>query len=430
MKKNRLSLRKIILLALFLRFFLLFTPPHVDVKNHLDWGVRFWQYGPKNFYEQIFWSVSWPNQPLGSILLFALMAKLARILFQFLWRLNLRFAAFPSFLFPFLEKNLHLILLKVPFVLADLGLGVLVYQIVKELTRKTKPALLASSLFLFNPALVYNSTVWGQTDSLINFLALLGLWLIWKNKFLGGVFFYLLSLYFKLSLIIFVPLVILLFWQKRAAWFKLLWSSVVVISFFLLISLPFVHHGNVLTWLWYLYTNRILPRQGEMLSGNAFNLWTLLYGVDFSLKEGMIIRGVRAKLWGRILFLLPAILAAVVLVFKKKELKFPDYLWLGVVNAFSAFLFLTNMHERYLYPVFPLLAVLAVQKRGLVKILAALSLIHLANLYHLWWYPRWEIIVSLFRGGEAFLPRFLSLVNFGLFLLIFKWFLADEKKSL
>lgn len=425
-------MKKIILFALLIRLFLIFTPPHIDVFNHLDWGIRFWQYGPRDFYEQIFWGVSWPNQPIGSMLLFALIAKIYTWIFQFLWQLNLKFAAFPSFIFPFLENKLHLVLLKIPFVFSDLGIGFLIYKIVENQTKKEKLALLASALFLFNPALVYNSAVWGQTDSLVNLLGLLGLWLVWKEKFFWGILGLLGSLYFKLSLIIFVPLFGLMFWQKKKNWKRIVVAGLAAFSFFLLISLPFVHHDNVFSWLWYLYTNRVLPRQGEMLSGNAFNFWTLLFGQDFALRETLPFLGLTARFWGRVFFLLVSALPTLFLFFKKKNFQFPDYLWLGAIYAFSAFLFLTNMHERYLYPIFPLLAILVLfEKRfekRLLKVFIVLSFIYLVNLYNLWWCPRWKIMVGLLTGFNNFLPRLLSLANIGIFLVVLKLFYEDEKK--
>lgn len=440
MKAKQISFRKFVLIAAALRLALIFTLPHPDVLNHVDWGVRFWQYGPRDFYEQIFWGFSWPNQPIGSILLFAAIAKIKEALFGFLWFLNLKIASFPSFIFPYLEKNLHFILLKIPFVLSDLGLGLLIYKIARDLFKKEKLALLASALFLFNPALIYNSTVWGQTDSLINFLAILGLWLFWQKKFFRGWFFYLSSLYFKLSLIIFAPLFVLMIYKKRSRIetvnpisdrakdvLRPLVSLLMAISIFLLISLPFVHHGNVFTWFWYLYTNRVLPRQGNMLSGNAFNLWSLFCGVDLSFKENLLVWGLAAKTWGRGLFLLLTGGGTLLLALKKKKLVFVNYLRLGLIYAFAAFLFLTNMHERYLYPVFPLLAILAVRERRLLWPFVLFSLIHLVNLYHLWWYPRWEPIVIFLTLFNGLFPRLFSLANLGLFLLILRWFLKDEK---
>lgn len=423
----KINLNRIVFLALLLRLILLFTSPHVDVFNHVDWGKKLWEYGPKDFYEQIFWGLSWPNQPIGSMLLFGLIAKIYTWIFQFLWQINLKIAAFPSFIFPFLEKNFHLVLLKLPFALADLGIGVLIYKIVKNQTKKVKSALLASALFLFNPALVYNSTVWGQTDSLVNLLGLLGIWGVWKKKYFWGILAFLGSLYFKLSLIIFVPLLGLMFWQKKKDWKRIMIVGLAAFSFFLLISLPFVHHGNVFSWLWYLYTNRVLPRQGDMLSGNAFNFWTLIFGQDLSLRENVPFLRLTAQFWGKVLFLLFSGLATLLLFFKKGKRKFLDYLWLGMAYAFSAFLFLTNMHERHLYPVFPLLAVLAAKDKRLLKVFTVLSGIHFINLYNLWWYPRCDFLVALLTGFNNFLPRLLSLVNIGIFVIFLKQF-YDEKK--
>ena len=92
-------MKKIVFFAFLIRLFLIFTRAHPDIGNHVDWGIKFWQYGPKNFYEQIFWGVSWPNQPVGSILLFAVMAKIYQFFFGVFWHLNLKIAIFPSFIF-------------------------------------------------------------------------------------------------------------------------------------------------------------------------------------------------------------------------------------------------------------------------------------------------------------------------------------------
>ena len=110
------KVKKVFLIALFLRLVLAgVCLSHPDINNHIDWGIKFWEYGPKDFYEQIFWGLSWPNQPAGSMYLFALVAKLNQGLFSLLWWLNLKISFFPSFIFPFLEDKLHLILLKLPF---------------------------------------------------------------------------------------------------------------------------------------------------------------------------------------------------------------------------------------------------------------------------------------------------------------------------
>lgn len=394
--------KKIILTALALRLTLIFISGyHPDILNHVDWGLKFWQYGPKNFYEQIFWGVSWPNQPVGAIYLFGIIAKLYQMIYSTLWWLNLKIPIFPSFVFPFIEHKLHIVLLKTPFILADLGIGWLIYKIIKDLTGNESKSIWGAGLFLFNPALIYNSVVWGQTDSLINLLAFLGIYLLYRKKYLFGFLSFFACLYLKLSLIIWLPILVLIIAKDLK---KVILPLVLSFGFYLLVSLPFVHHGNVFTWLWYLYTNRVLPRQGNMLSGNAFNFWTLVYSVNLGLKETVI-----TKYFGRIVTLILVIISTL-LFLKRKKRAFYDFLFLMVLYSFSFFLFMTNMHERYLYPVFAPLIVLTAA--GIVKKrwYLVLSTIHFLNLYNLWNYPKINFLKFFLEGKNFFVPRLFSLI--------------------
>ena len=49
---------------------------------------------------------------------------------------------------------------------------------------------------------------------------------------------------------------------------------------------------------------------------------------------------------------------------------------------------LTNMHERYLYPLFAPLTVLVAISEIPLFVYLLISGISLLNLYHLWWVPR------------------------------------------
>ena len=403
--------------ALILRLILIFVSGHhPDLINHIDWGEKFWQVGPKNFYENIFWRMSWPNQPLGTVCLFAFISKLSQWIFSFFWWLNIKIPLFPSLVVSFLEAKLNIILVKVPFVLADLGIGWLIYRVVSDLFKNKEKAFWGSLLFLFNPIVIYNSAVWGQTDSLVNLLALSGLWFLFKKKYYLGIFCFLTGFYFKLSLIIWLPIAALI--VVRSKEFKKIILPLILTSLFLLlISLPFVHHGNVFTWLWYLYTNRILPRQGNMLSGNAFNFWNLVFGLDLSLKESIPLFGFAAKTWGVLMTGLTFFIFTY-FYWSRKEKNFCSYLWLAIGFAFASFLFLTNMHERYLYPVFAPLTILAVAGKIKIRYLVILSLIHLLNLYQLWWYPEIAWLKMVLEAGNFFISRLLS---FTLILIFFRF---------
>ncbi len=425
------KVKKLVVLALVIRLVIAVGAQyHPDIRNHIDWGQRLWRYGPRDFYESIFWGISWPNQPPGSMYLFGAITKADELMFNGLTFLNQEIRAFPSFIMPFLEKKLSFILVKIPFVLAEIGLGWLVYRMVLKLTADKKKALLGGGLIWFNPALIYNSAVWGQTDPLINLLALMGVWLIWNKKYLWGLLAFIGSLYFKLSLIIWLPIFGLILLRNKE-WLKILLAFILSSSFYFLISLPFVHHGNVFTWLWYMYTNRVLPRQGNMLSGNAFNFWTLVFGVDLGLKETVSFLGTTARRFGRFLSgLIMMFLSGFGLIKQlKSKPKFKFYLLNLILLSLTAFLFLTNMHERYLYPVFAPSAILTALGIIPLKLFIGLTVIHWLNLYNLWWYPSLPFLRTILEWQNFALARLMSLgliLTFGYY--IYKFILLVDEK--
>jgi len=133
MAKTFSKIKNILIFALLFRIILvIISGYHPDILNHLDWGVRFLSLGSKKFYENIFWGVSWPNQPLGSMLLFAFIAVINKFLFQIILFLNNTIPIFPSFIIPVLEQNLHVWLVKLPFILSDIGIGYLIYKIIHQ----------------------------------------------------------------------------------------------------------------------------------------------------------------------------------------------------------------------------------------------------------------------------------------------------------
>jgi len=400
----------LLLIGLAVRLVFMFISQwHPDLNNHIDWGIRFLDLGPQKFYENIFWGVSWPNQPLGTMLLFALMALTKNVAFNFIEFLNQTFPFFPSFIIPFIESNIQVWSVKLPFILADLGLGFFIYKIVNEF--KPKAAIFASALFLFNPVLIYNSTIWGQTDSLINLLAISGIYLIFKRKYLFGIFLFLSCFLFKLSLIIYIPIFILLLVKKIKDWKKFILPIVLFFVFIYILAIPFAFGDkNPIQWLYYMYTNRILVRQGSMLNGNAFNLWFLLFGIDFSKSEFIKFGSLTYQTWSRILLIF--YLIPVCFKFIKSKLTLTSLFTSLLLTAFGTFIFLTNMHERYLYPIFPVLTVLIFlpNPKFTLKSLIILSIIHFINLYNLWFYPLITPIKNILIFSNFAICRVFSLI--------------------
>ncbi len=420
------KIKTILLIALLLRIFLVIVFSwHPDLLNHIDWGNRFLNLGARKIYENIFWGVSWLNQPLGTALLFASCAFLKNIIFSFFEFLNQNISIFPSSIIPILETNLHVWLVKLPFILADIGLGFLIYKIVYKF--KPKLATLAAAIFLFNPVLIYNSAIWGQTDSLINLLAISGFYFIFQKKYFAGIWLFLFGFLFKMSLIIYLPIFGLLLIKQIKDWKKMILPILLFIVFLFLIALPFKLDGfTSFRWLWYMYTNRVLVRQGSMLNGNAFNLWTLIFSIDLSKSEFTKVFGLSYQLIGRILFILSLI--PICLKFIKTKLTISSLFSALVLSAFSCFIFMTNMHERYLYPIFPLISVLLFvpKTKFNLKNLIILSVIHFLNLYNLWFYPQINLLKNFLISNNFLTCRVLSAILIIVYIKYFIDYLRSE----
>ncbi|HXG36065.1 MAG TPA: glycosyltransferase 87 family protein, partial [Dehalococcoidia bacterium] len=170
------------------------------------------------------------------------------------------------------------------FMLAD---AVLVYAIVRRL--KPSASLLpwaAAALLLFNPAFVFDTAVWGETESVALFFLLASLLagvsdrptLAWSM--LAGAFL-------TKQTILIAVLIIAVYYLLRFDWRRNLEgiSSGVIIS--LLLSLPFVLSGYppsvlidpTLAALW-VHGGTGAEKVFQVVSYDAFNLWTLVSGLN------------------------------------------------------------------------------------------------------------------------------------------------------
>lgn len=424
---DRSKTKKIIFIALFLRLILLLiSSSHPDIGNHLDWGQKLWQYGPKIFYEQIFWAVSWPNQPPASILLFGLIYKIYSLTFSFFSSINQSIPLFPSKIIPILETNLYNWLIKLPFIFSDILIGVFIYKIVNIL-KNSKLALIAMTIWLFNPAIIYNSTIWGQTDSLINLFIIISIYFFIQKKYFGWFFFYLFSLYFKLSLLIYLPIYfvisISLIKQNKNIFIDISKAFILWLIFLFLHNLPFIMDGkNFYQWIIYIYKTKVFDRQGNMLSGNAFNLWTFLFSINLSLTKDHFLYFFKTS---SLSYLLVSTCYLLSLFYAFKTKKIISSLFLV---SFFIFLFFTNIHERYLYPIFPLMSIITVINPKIIsfKKYILISLIHVLNLYNLWFYPHINILKNILIFENFLLPRILSFVLIYLFFDIFYKIISNK----
>lgn len=428
MKFSRfLMTRKLLILfvlAFVFRAVLAFVVWHPDLNNHVDWGIRFWQYGPGDFYEQNVWSFSWPNQPPGTILIFAAIRKLFEFVFAGFWWLNVTIPFFPSNIMLFFEERLYQALLKLPAILADLGIAYLIFRFLKEkgkglpAGKAGKLGLWGAGIFLVNPAVWYNSSVWGQTDPTVNFFGLLAISFLLKNRLSLSLLSIVVSLFIKASLVFLLPVILIVALRRKyplAVWARAIGISAAVIF---LLTLPF-SRGEPFSWLFELYKDKVFGWQLHLITANAFNIWAALTGIH-ERSDTLMAGPLNFRMWGYILFG-GALIPLVVKLYRTYD--YINILWVSFLVAFAIFTLSTGMHERYLYPIFPLLTLIVAFERKWLPILIGLSVIYLVNLYNFWWYPRIEFLVDILSAWDRLLPRVLGAIVTVIFIwLYFQFF--------
>jgi Gpi18-like mannosyltransferase len=240
-------------------------------------------------------------------------------------------------------NTLFLTLMKLPAVLADLGIaGILLW-----FTKKSAWGIILASLYLFSPISILDSAVWGQVDSLGVFLFLLALVLVLSKKpFLAGAI-YMVALMTKLQNMIYGPLFFLFIWQALdlRGLVKAIAGSVL---FFFLLNIEFLLTGNMARVITSLTANYdYFP----YLSLNAYNIWWMVAkGNGMGVSDKILTIGIiNAKTMGLILFASTYFLA-VLHQLKNKTIHAFFTSLVVVVGGF--FFFQTQSHDRYLFPAF------------------------------------------------------------------------------
>lgn len=394
----------IFLAAFILRFFLIPVAFHGDLYNNLSWGNALLKNGANGFYELKVWDHSAPNQPPLYILLFGLTSFLNNGIQNIIHYLNSNVGIFPSSLVWFWQNNGNIILLKLPSIFADLGIGYLIYRTFK-IRKKEKTGLILAVLWLFNPITFYNSSVWGQTDPIVNLLGLISVLALINKNLIVTILFLVISILFKGSLVIFLPIILLiLILQKHETekWFRaILISGVATI----LSSIWFHPSVDLPIWLFNLYTNRIFPGEIGYLTANAFNFWYLV-------NPGKVLDNIKyfmlsAHSWGYLFALATTI--AIVIKTRKKIMQEKTILFLLAITALTTFLFFTRIHERYLYPFFPVATILIGFMPEFVVPYLVLSFTFLLNMYNLFWAPGIPSLIATFENSQ--LPSIVSGIN-------------------
>lgn len=245
-----------------------------------------------------------------------------------------------------------LVALKAPAVLADIVTAWLIFRMWARAGETA--ALRASATYLFNPGPIFVSAVWGQVDAVGAALMLAGLWVLARMHpapVTGAVLLGVASLVKPQTAPALLPAGLALL-QIAAAdpwrrWRLLGLAAVVPLAVVALLAWPF---GLTLVGLARLLQHAagIYPYGSVM----AFNLWGAVQG--FWVTDAARWAGLPVAIWG---LALSGLAAAGVAGFAWRADARRSLLPAAAVVLLAAFALPTRVHERYLLPALPVLAV-------------------------------------------------------------------------
>lgn len=215
----------------------------------------------------------------------------------------------------------------------DFMAAIVAYLIIYEITKNKTKSVIAYAVFMLNPIFIVNSTLWAQCDMLPMFWVLLCVYFFIKNRPSLAMFFFGVAFAFKLQPLWLLPLLVILWLNKKVDLKHFLWLPVC----YLIGIIPAWIAGRPLGELLTIYLSQT-EAEGWALSLKYSNLYYLIGN------EGFIEQYHTAGVW-----LSLAVFMIVLYYIGRRKLKItPEFiLLLGAFVGLLAPFFLPQMHERY-----------------------------------------------------------------------------------
>jgi Gpi18-like mannosyltransferase len=256
-----------------------------------------------------------------------------------------------------LSKLWHAYLIKLWSVIFEFIGGFIIYKLGQKYNRP-QAGLMAGLVYAINPGVWINSSVWGQFDAIPATMLLGMLYLFEIRRPNLAALLFLIAVLTKPQSGLLVPVVLVLYFKDfrldKKSLLRLGTGLISGIALYLAIVLPFYiptakAHSlprfiDPFYWLFDLYARSI--QDYPFGTANAFNLWTLLGGQIQ--KDTLPFMGLTYFWWGNILLILGLAFAFFLLLRGGPRLY--TFAYFSFLVQFSAFMFMTKMHERYLLP--------------------------------------------------------------------------------
>lgn len=346
----------ILLAAFFLRLILSALPSfEFDESAFRFWSQRLFEVGPANFYSPDVFT----NNPLGYL--------------YFLWAIGyIKQSILPSLAFTSTDFDFFL---KLPANIADLVSSVLIFYLIKKKLGE-KFGMIASLLYILNPVVIFNSSIWGQYDSLAFVFILLSTIFLVNKKIpeLAAVFFAIAYVVKPQSLSFAPALGLAMLTQSKPLRISSSAGALIVTS--LLLFIPFFPNDPLGGFF---YVNFGSAELFSCTTCFAFNFWGIFGNWQDDNKIFLVLP---LLIWGLVL----TATGYLITFFKKPVLSkftYPLFYLAAAMSTLIFFTFLTRMHERYFFPAIPFLLISAflLKSRAVFYLFIFFSLLFTINLY-------------------------------------------------
>jgi len=312
-------------------------------------------------------------------------------------------------------------LLKVPLILADVATAAAIYGVGRQL-RGHRAGLVAAAVFLFNPAVIFDSTIWGQNDAVGTLFVVLSLYMLLRGRTEWSSALAVVAALVKFQFAFIIPIIAVVAIRRHAFGRSsdpaleprrdlLRVEMCLVAGFGTLAALcwPFglaiysaTDKAHSL-WARFLGASEAFPGTTQ----NAFNIWMNPFADNVHTgglgpTEGHVINdtiaiftvggiGVTWQLVGNVLFL--AVVALALAMVARRD-DGPTVLLTALLVAVAFYALPTRVHERYLYPALAVGAPLVVLGTSHRRTYLALSAVLFLDLY-------WVYTLPLNNGGPT-----------------------------
>jgi Gpi18-like mannosyltransferase len=248
------------------------------------------------------------------------------------------------------------LILKLPAIIADLGMGYLAYKLASKNFSKLAGTAIAAFAVL-NPTVILNSSVWGQVDSILGFFCVLAVYFASENKLNVSFFAFAVALLIKPQALFFAPVLVFCVIDEyfltdkfdTKAFIKTVFCGMGALLFMLVSFMPFGNtpiHGIMVIIDQYIAT----IGQYNYMTVNAFNLYGAL-GLNWTELTTFV------SIFGYI-FIVAVVVFSGVVFFKNKGSD--RYYLTSFILVFGIYMLSAKMHERYAFPgIFMLIMALA-----------------------------------------------------------------------